>query len=117
MRASYVDVHRGRKNIERFTFQQENFSIDQHVDRNRNIKFDMFDAFAAGERMLQMSPGVEPGQHTQQIKTADRTPANKFDVTVSGIGIGSDKHRAARILAVVECEKEEIGRASCRERV
>src|SRR5579859_358623 len=56
--------------------------------------------------MVDVGTVVELGQHAQKAKAADGAPADEFDETVAGIGIGRDEHGAAGVFAVVEGEEE-----------
>ena len=45
-------------------------------------------------------------QHAQESEATNGAPADEFDEAVGGIGVRSDQHGAAGVLAVVEGEKE-----------
>src|SRR5260221_11646273 len=56
--------------------------------------------------MFDVAAVVEFRQHAEQAEAADRSPANEFDQTVGGIGVGCYQHGAAGEFAVVEGEKQ-----------
>ena len=49
---------------------------------------------------------VEFRQHAEKPEAADWSPANEFDETVGGIGVGRNQHGAAGEFAVVEGEEK-----------
>src|SRR5207245_9099705 len=110
MRASYVDIHGGRQDIQGFALQRKDFAIDQNVHRNRNIEFDVLNGFARGKRVIEMRAAIQARQHAQQAEATNRSSADEFDEAVGRIGIGSDKHGAAGVLAVVEGEEKAAAR-------
>src|SRR5579863_2437195 len=56
--------------------------------------------------MFEVAAVVESGKSTQRAEAADRSPADKFNEAVGRIGVGSDKHGAAGIFAVVKGEEK-----------
>ena len=66
----------------------------------------MLNGFARGKRVIEMRTAVQARQHAQQAEAANRPPADEFDEAVGRISIGSDKHGAAGVLAVVEGEEK-----------
>src|SRR5205823_6518984 len=61
---------------------------------------------ARRQRMLDVRAVVKPRQVAQQTKPSDRPPANKFDQTIGGIGLRSDKHGSAGVFAIVESKEK-----------
>ena len=53
-----------------------------------------------------MRAAIQARQHAQQAEATNRSPTDEFDKAVGRIGIGSDKHGAAGVLAVVESEEK-----------
>ena len=56
--------------------------------------------------MFDVRTVVEFGKGSKQSDASDGSPADKFDEAVGGVGIGSDEHGAASVLAVVKSEKQ-----------
>src|SRR5713101_1719489 len=56
--------------------------------------------------MMDVSAVVKFWQHAQEAEAADRAPADEFDESVGGIGVGCDEHGAAGVFAVVEGQEE-----------
>src|SRR5713101_187596 len=56
--------------------------------------------------MLDMSAVIKSWQCAQQAQPSDRAPAHKFNQSVTGIRVRRNKHRAARVFAVVERQKQ-----------
>src|SRR6266436_3914376 len=56
--------------------------------------------------MLDMSAVIKSWKCAQQAQPSDRAPAHKFNQSVTGIRVRRNKHRAARVFAVVERQKQ-----------
>ena len=56
--------------------------------------------------MFDVGAVVEFRQHAEKPEAADWSPANEFDETVGGIGVGRYQHGAAGEFAVVEGEEK-----------
>src|ERR1700730_12016172 len=56
--------------------------------------------------MLDMRTVVKTRQCADQAQPANGTPADKFNEPVRRISVRRDEHRAARILAIVECQEK-----------
>src|SRR4029077_10041560 len=56
--------------------------------------------------MLDVRAVVKFRQHAQESEAANGAPADEFDQAVGGVGMRSDEHGAAGVLAVVEREEE-----------
>jgi hypothetical protein len=56
--------------------------------------------------MLDVRAVVKFWQHAQESEAANGAPADEFDEAVGRVGLRSDEHGAAGVLAVVEREEE-----------
>src|ERR1700751_6168152 len=104
--ASYVNVHGGPENVERFALQPEDFSVGQDVNRYGNFEFNVFHCFSRSQRVANGRAVVEFRQHAEKASASGGSPADEFDEAVGGIGVWCEEHGAAGVFAVVESEKE-----------
>src|ERR1700722_15952185 len=103
---SYINVHGGWNDVQRFALKRKDFAVDQNINRNRNVEFHLLDRLARRQWMFDVRAIVEFWQQPQQTEAADRPPANEFNQAVGGIGIGSNQHGAAGEFAVIEGEEQ-----------
>src|SRR5882672_9987632 len=86
--------------------QRRNYTVDHDIDGFFDLEFDVAHRAARCERVFDVCAVVQPRQHTEKAQPSDGSPLHKLNVTIGGVRVRRDEHRAARVLAVIESQKK-----------
>src|ERR1700724_37781 len=86
--------------------QGQHLAVYHHVHRFVQIELHTSHRLALGQRMINVRAIIKSGQVSYQPQPPDRAPANVFDKTAIYLSLGSNHHRPAGKLAVVERKKK-----------